>query len=472
MDLVVFFVSRAASHKYASMGLARRFSTMGIAVEYWGDGSSREAILQQGFQFQQIDGFWQRFEREIMMPRTLWAALRHPILLYQRIRIRQRWRKDLGDTLDRFERRLDELLLGRRPKLVIFDPFIFGYYPFFYARNIPGVLLSSKPLLTRDPLVPPYTSRLVPKNTLLGRQFVAVSWMGPRLTHLYYRSMRWLARQIGAYTFEDLIREGARRCGFPLHSERITRYIRYDLHFSSVKEWALWLPETDFPRAHSLPPNIRYIGPTLDLTRRSPELPLRKNPDAAYLLYISMGTSVGYQWKADVSLLRRMISAFQDLPDMEVFISAGDPRVREALGEAPANMTISEFLPQLKVLEIADLAITHAGSGTFRECIAKGVPMLAYPRNFDQMGNAARIVHLGIGLRGSRRWDSTAAIRQKALRILKEKEFRRNLERLQERIETSEMQLLSRALREVVPGIQCSPSNETMQKAAMQKSGE
>ncbi|MGZ3460852.1 MAG: glycosyltransferase, partial [Archangium sp.] len=35
------------------------------------------------------------------------------------------------------------------------------------------------------------------------------------------------------------------------------------------------------------------------------------------------------------------------------------------------------------------------------ECICLGVPMLVFPTGFDQPGNAARVVHHGLGLMGN-----------------------------------------------------------------------
>src|SRR5260370_7327122 len=47
--------------------------------------------------------------------------------------------------------------------------------------------------------------------------------------------------------------------------------------------------------------------------------------------------------------------------------------------------------PQLKLLSLAEVCITHAGLNTVLEALAQGVPQLAIPVTFEQPGIAARI---------------------------------------------------------------------------------
>ena len=147
------------------------------------------------------------------------------------------------------------------------------------------------------------------------------------------------------------------------------------------------------------------------------------------------------------AFLSRVASAFRDLPDIRVVISTGEERLSQALQPVPPNVEVHNFLPQLKVLEIADLAITMGGAGTLRECIAKQIPLLVYANNHDQMGNSARVVYHGIGLRGSRRSDSENTIRKKALQILENRSaYTCNLRLMKKRVDHFESDLLSNAL--------------------------
>ncbi len=68
------------------------------------------------------------------------------------------------------------------------------------------------------------------------------------------------------------------------------------------------------------------------------------------------------------------------------------------LGELPGDPIVVRFAPQLKLVELADLVITHAGMNTTVEALAQGKPLLALPVANDQPGVAARIVRSGCGL--------------------------------------------------------------------------
>ncbi len=259
--------------------------------------------------------------------------------------------------------------------------------------------------------------------------------------------MRIVPKFVHAYTHEDLICQVARRATFPLRSRRINRYVFQDLHYKDMREWALWTPEMDFPRMRGLPPNVRYIGPCLDFKRADRPIVIEKGVGVDWLVYVSVGT-VRYRWKENVAFLRRVVQAFDQISNIMVIVSTGDKRTTEAIGQTPENVKLHDFVPQLSVLGVADLAITHAGSGTLRECIINEVPMLAYPRNSDQFGNSARIVYHGIGLRGRRRWDSATTIRRKTVQILEDHTFRANISRLKRSVQHYDDRLLREALRD------------------------
>jgi MGT family glycosyltransferase len=221
--------------------------------------------------------------------------------------------------------------------------------------------------------------------------------------------------------------------------------VQPDLHFRGLPEWALWIPEADLPRRASLPPNVFFVGPSVDVTRTDGSAPSPWRADGTFRIYAAVGT-VRARWRENVGFLRKTIEALGGIEEFQVLLSTGDERTTAALGAAPRNITIRDFVPQLDVLRGADLVITHGGAGTYRECIHYQVPMLVYPRNHDQLGNSARIVHHGLGLRGDRARDSAADIRGKAHFILTCATFRHNLQCLNAATRAAEAPLLAHAL--------------------------
>jgi zeaxanthin glucosyltransferase len=445
----VFIVDGITSHVFASMGVARRLIRRNYHVEFWGRATNptQDVIRRCGFTYRTIQSLWSRYCDEIRLPTHLSvpSMVLHPQMLLEKLAARRAFMVRLNPELDVCEASLDYLLAEVRPAFVVMDVFLLAYYPLVWARARPVIVLSTKPLPAPDALVPPNDSMLLPRKSPWGRARVWLAWLRRKLDYCAYRAAQETARMMGAYTYRDLLREAARRSHFTIREELVRRWIQPDLHFKSLMEWALWVPETDLPRRAPLPPNAFYIGPSVDTSRSEAPWVRTKGTGMRRLIYIAVGT-VRFRWKDNLPFLRKAIAAFAGLEGVAVVVSTGDERATRLLGEPPAGVMIFDFVPQLQILQVADLAVTHAGSGTFRECVHFRVPMLAYPRNHDQMGNSARIVFHGIGLRGDWHRDSIEVIRGKGLRILREPSFRCNLARLHEASERVQERLLTNAL--------------------------
>jgi len=67
--------------------------------------------------------------------------------------------------------------------------------------------------------------------------------------------------------------------------------------------------------------------------------------------------------------------------------------------ELADNMWGEESLPQVEVIPLVDLVITHGGNNTFTETFYFGKPALVFPLFADQGDNAQRAMEKGLGLR-------------------------------------------------------------------------
>jgi zeaxanthin glucosyltransferase len=70
----------------------------------------------------------------------------------------------------------------------------------------------------------------------------------------------------------------------------------------------------------------------------------------------------------------------------------------ERLGPLPDDAVVREHLPQVALLEHADVLITHGGNNSVTEACAAGVPMIVLPMSTDQFAGAAAVERVGIGV--------------------------------------------------------------------------
>jgi len=83
---------------------------------------------------------------------------------------------------------------------------------------------------------------------------------------------------------------------------------------------------------------------------------------------------------------------------MQLVLSIGEQLEPQQIGPVPTNAIIVKRAPQLELLKLASVCITHSGLNTVLESLAQGVPQVAIPVTFDQPGIAARVGHHKTGV--------------------------------------------------------------------------
>jgi len=151
------------------------------------------------------------------------------------------------------------------------------------------------------------------------------------------------------------------------------------------------LPEClDLPRSR-LPGNFHYTGPFANRAARPHvDFPWDRL-DGRPIIYASLGTTRNVQ-----AFVFRLISeACQDL-DLQLVISLGGRYDPEMFHDLPGNPLVTKYAPQLELLKLATIVITHGGPNTVFESLMEGKPMVAIPLAHDQPAVAARLARLGI----------------------------------------------------------------------------
>ncbi len=135
-----------------------------------------------------------------------------------------------------------------------------------------------------------------------------------------------------------------------------------------------------------------FVGPTIDTSRPETPMVIEKRP-GQQLIYIAVGTL----YKANIEFFQACMAAFAD-PQYAVIMSIGKAVDPADLGEIPTNFIVAQYVPQLQILQEADLFITHGGMSSINEAVTFGVPMVVVPNTIEQSINAARLEQLQCGL--------------------------------------------------------------------------
>jgi MGT family glycosyltransferase len=155
-----------------------------------------------------------------------------------------------------------------------------------------------------------------------------------------------------------------------------------------------------------------YVGPEIELDRQEEPILIQKEVGQK-LIYIAVGTV----YQANLEFFRACIEAFAD-PRYLVILSVGRAIEPESLGTTPPNFKVEQYVPQLSVLEQADLFITHGGMNSISESVFYEVPMIVVPNTIEQAINAARVEQLQAGLYLDPSRLTSAGIRQAAETVL------------------------------------------------------
>lgn len=138
--------------------------------------------------------------------------------------------------------------------------------------------------------------------------------------------------------------------------------------------------------------NYKFVGPSI--YKRNEQLLQKKIfKKKSKIIYISLGTI----YNNDINFYKSCFEVFRNTKD-QVFMSIGNDIKRSDLGKIPENFYVAKYLPQLQILEKADLFLTHGGMNSINESLYYGVPMIIFPQMLEQKANAYRIEDLGAGI--------------------------------------------------------------------------
>lgn len=263
------------------------------------------------------------------------------------------------------EPHLREIIERQRPDVVIEDNV--NCFPALMTAGVPFVrIMSCNPLEVRGPDVPPVFSGYPQADRTGWDEFRAE----------YDRTHRemWAGYD-----------EWVQSCGAPPLP---------DLDFIHTSEHLnLYLyPEVlDYTQQRPLGPTWHRLDSSVRATDDPFEVPESLRDGDGALIYLSLG-SLG---SADVALMRRLVDVLSRTPHRYI-VSKGPQHDQYDL---PDNMWGAQQVPQVNVVPLCDLVITHGGNNTTTEAMHFGKPMIVLPLFWDQYDNAQRVHETGFGVR-------------------------------------------------------------------------
>lgn len=144
--------------------------------------------------------------------------------------------------------------------------------------------------------------------------------------------------------------------------------------------------------------------------------------------------SLGSAFTKQPGFYRGCVKAFGDLPGWHTVLQIGRHVDPAELGDVPGNVEVRSWVPQLTILQQADLFVTHAGAGGSQEGLATATPMIAVPQAADQFGNAGMLEGLGVARQFTTEEATAEALRTAALALVDDPEAARRLEEIQGRM--------------------------------------
>ena len=380
----LFIVGPHRSELHAVVGLARRLQRRGHDVHFL-TGVVDATIADVGFPSHHASWLFGVSKVQVMTePRT------------RRAKVIAGWAREAETGAAR-------ILAEIRPDAVLFQPFLLHLYPFFWKSGVHSAVLSTRPLLTPDPWVPPYTSRRIPDRSIVGRTAIAYDWLLRKLDYAWYRTTCATKELLFGMSRRSHLVGASKATGFPLRLEEQSRAFWMDVKFRSVPELVLYPQEFDFARKGKIPQGTSYIGPCVDSERLKQELALPAGNGP--LIVCNLGT-VSEFTPITRQLYQNIIEAVEREPTWRLILSTGAHESATALRVNPRDterIHVRGWVPIVAALSKADVLVNHAGGNSTKEALTFGVPILAFPEHTDQPGISARIAHHGVGLVGERR---------------------------------------------------------------------
>ncbi|MGY6591987.1 macrolide family glycosyltransferase [Bacillus velezensis] len=180
------------------------------------------------------------------------------------------------------------------------------------------------------------------------------------------------------------------------------------------------------PESETFGDEYLFIGPSFPKRKGRVDFPIDSLKNEK-VIYISMGTVLG----DTEAFFNLCIDAFSDFEGI-VVIAAGEKADLSKIKQAPENFIIAPYVPQLEVLEQADVFVTHGGMNSVNEGIHYQVPLVVIPHDKDQPMVAGRLTELDAGYTVQKDEVSAEKVKLAAEEVLHNGKYKQGIQAINE----------------------------------------
>lgn len=413
---ILFDIYPETGHLNASFALANKLQSEQHQIIYCVEAGHEKNIRNKGFECIILDSPLDSDKQELRIKGPLFM-LECLISTFSQSR-----KNTFFGKISDWENKVKEIT----PDCVYLDAQCNMRTALYQYLKIPVISIETKPLSLFDPWVPPFTSGLIPKQTIISELRIRLAWEKTA----FKRKMRniFFSLLLFKQDYFSLYKKLFVKYNFPFN-EKLDLKRPFIIGIKDIDILAMTPAGFDFPRKYT--PKCQYAPSRVDLKREEHILNKRylqvmkdvcllkqQRPDTK-IIYCSLGTIMGFEKRAKLFFKKIRHICLRN-PQFVFILSVGKCHNTSYLLPLLPNMYIFQQVPQLHLLSYCDLMIMHGGMNSIAECIEKEVPMLVCPLSlkWDQPGNSARVVYHGLGLRVHIKWDSSRKIEKRITQIV------------------------------------------------------
>ena len=428
MKTILFIMLPTPSHYMTTFPLAHELEYKGFNIIYTGNQDTIGNLVQN-------NGFL--YEKMTYQTTDVISSVKYffSLLIYNTLSkslLLERYREFYNNVLE-----VKRLIEQTHADIIFIDEHLSHYYFYFKAQGCKIYLLNTKLLTSKQGDNTPLNSSHIPSKTIIPQVINAFSWIKVSLKHLL-KSLKFKLAFIGKDD-EFFMKRFCKKNNIDYEA-----YIdRQNVFYYGIKNVKRIVLAPEYLETSIKNDDNTYI---FLKDKRNEELFFNEdyqqlkeritNQQNSKIILCSFGTLVSEHDKQH--FLNRLNEAVRNENVLLIVVSKN----MNIIAAKNENVLIYPSVPQLDLLKYCDLMIHHGGFNTIKECMQFQVPMLIYAlkkKNYDWLGNAARVKWRGLVIVGDIYKDSPTKIKDdinKALCIkIPKQDFEKEYEKVNKFIE-------------------------------------